>query len=296
MANIKILVKGMGLAFKKRRLAVRLWTVNVLFSLFAVAPFFFLMLGHMSHSLAAERTLQRLDIFWLGDFIYRYMNVAPAVLGSALLAVALYLLLSVFLNGGVIGCLNRPQGRTTLADFFHDSGLYFWRFFRLFLISIPVYLIALALGLPLLRVLLGILRNRATTEWPVLIAGNLRLLALVLLLGIVAMFFDYVKIGLVTGGRKSVLKEMGLTLKFIGRRFFRAWGLFLLAGLVFVALTLLYLEVARILPKNRPLLVLLAFVWQQFYILCRQWSKVLFFASELKFVEKYQIQTEENTK
>ena len=90
-----------------------------------------------------------------------------------------------------------------------------------------------------------------------MIVSNLRFLALVLLLTVVSMFFDYVKIGLVTGARKKVLQETWLTLKFVGRRFFRAWGLYLLAGLVFVALTLLYLEVARVLPKNRPLLVLL---------------------------------------
>ena len=85
-----------------------------------------------------------------------------------------------------------------------------------------------------------------------------------------------------------MLRQTGLTWKFIRRRFFRAWGLYLLAGLVFVALTLVYLEIARILPKNRPLLVLLVFIWQQLYILCRQWSKVLFFATGLEFIKQHQ--------
>ena len=241
---------------------------------------------HMSHSFSAEHTLQKLDIFWLGDFIYRYMNVAPAVLGSAVLAAVLYLLLSVFLNGGIIGCLNRQEVKTTLAEFFHDGGLYFWRFFRLFLFSIPVYLIFIGIFYPLLKAFLEIFRRRAPTEWPAMIVSNLRFLVLVLLLTVVAMFFDYVKIGLVTGARKKVLKETWLTLKFIGWRFFKAWGLYLLAGLVFVTLTFFYLEIARLLPKNRPLLVLLVFLWQQFYVLCRQWSKVLFFATEIEFTRE----------
>jgi hypothetical protein len=287
MGNFKLLIKGMALSFKKRRLAVRLWAVNLIFSLFAVGPFFFLMMDHMSHSFSGEHTLQKLDIFWLADFIYRFMNVAPAVVGTALLAVVLYLLLFIFLNGGIIGCLNRPEAKTTLTDFFHDCGLYFWRFLRLFLLSIPVYLLFMGIFMPLLRAILEIFSRRAATEWPVLIVRNLRLLVLILLLTIVAMFFDYIKIGLVTGSRKKVLKETWLTLKFLGKRFFKAWGLYLLAGLVFVALTLFYLEIARLLPRNRPLLVLLVFLWQQIYVLCRQWSKVLFFASELKFVEQH---------
>lgn len=287
MANFRILIKGMILSFKKRRLAVRLWAINLIFSLFVVGPLFFLMMDHMSHSFSGEHTLQKLDLFWLGDFVYRYMDIAPALMGLILLAAVLYLILAVFLNGGIIGCLNRPEVKTTLADFFHDCGLYFWRFLRLFLLSIPVYLVFLGIFYPLLKAFLEIFRRRAPTEWPALIVSNLRFLTLVLLLTIVAMFFDYVKIGLVTGSRKKVLKETWLTLKFIGRRFFKAWGLYLLAGLVFVALTLFYLEIARILPKNRQLLVLLVFLWQQIYILCRQASKLLFYASALELTRQY---------
>jgi hypothetical protein len=291
MRNFKILLRGMILSLKKRNLAVRLWAVNLLFSLFVVGPLFFLMMGHLSHSFSGERVLQKLDILWLGDFVYRYMDFAPALTGLIVLAAVLYFVLAVFLNGGIIGALNRPEAKTTLADFFHDCGLYFWRFFRLFLLSIPVYLLFMGIFFPLLRAFLAIFSRRATTEWPALIVSNLRFLGLVLLLTIVAMFFDYIKIGLVTGDGKKVLREAWLTLKFIGRRFFRAWGLYLLAGLVFVTLTLLYLEIARILPKDRPLLVLLVFIWQQIYVLCRQWSKVLFFATEFKFVEQHQTPT-----
>jgi hypothetical protein len=286
MGNFKILLKGMIRSWQKRRLAVRLWAINLIFSLFAGGPLFFLMINHMSHSFSGERALQKLDLFWLGDFVYRFMDFSPGLLGIIVLAVVLYLILAVFLNGGIIGCLNRAEAKTTLADFFHDCGLYFWRFFRQFLLSIPVYLISLAIFFPLLRATLGIISRRATTEWPALIVSNLRFLALVLLLGAMSMFFDYVKIGLVTGGRKKVLKETWLTLKFFGQHFFKAWGLYLLAGLVFVMLTFFYLEIARIIPKNRPLLVLLVFLWQQIYILCRQWSKVLFFATELEFTRR----------
>jgi hypothetical protein len=285
MGNFKILFKGMILSYQKRRLAVRLWAINLIFSLFAVGPLFFLMMDHMSHSFSGESSLQKLDVFWLADLAYRFMNITPALTGLVLLAAVLYLLLSVFLNGGIIGGLNRAEAKTTLADFFHDCGLYFWRFFRLFILSVPVYLAVLVIFYQLIKAFLEIFNRRAATEWPALIVSNLRLLALVLLLAVVSMFFDYVKIGLVTSARKKVLEQTWLTLKFIGRRFFKAWGLYLLAGLVFVALTLFYLEIARLLPKNRPLLVLLVFLWQQFYILCRQWCKLLFFATEIELIK-----------
>lgn len=288
MTNFKLLIRAMILSIKKRRLAVRLWAVNLVFSLLAVAPFFFLMTAHMSHSFSGRHTLQKLDLFWLGDFIYRYAHISPALLGSTLLTMGLYLLLAIFLNGGVIGALNRPGSRTTLAEFFHDCGLYFWRFFRLFLITIPIYLVFLGVFFPLLKTVINLFSRRAATEWPAVVASNLRFLFLVLLLTIVAMFSDYVKVGLVTGAGSKLLRQIGLTWKFLRRRFFKAWGLYLLTGLVFIAVTLFYLEIARILPNNRPLLVLLVFIWQQLYILARQWTKVLFFASEIEFVKNYQ--------
>ncbi len=287
MSIFKLFIRGLGLTLRKHRLAFRLWAVNFFFSLLVIAPLAFVIHAQLSHSLSADNVLANLDVDWLTDLSSRYLNAAPAYFGLVLLAVLLYLLLSVFLNGGIIGCLNRPGARTTLADFFHDCGLYFWRFLRLFLLSIPAYLLLLGIFLPLLRVLLENVHRRATTEWPVLAASNLRILFLVLLLGLVSMFFDYVKIGLVTSGRKSVLWETWLTLKFISRRFFKAWGLSLLAGSAFVLLTLLYLEVIRILPQGKPLLVLLVFLWRQLYILGRQANRVLFFATELEFAKQF---------
>ncbi len=286
MSIFTLFIRGLDLTFRKRRLAVRAWLVNFLFSLPVVAPLAYVISGQLAHSLSAGPVLAKLDVHWLTDLSTRYWSAAPAFLALVLLAALLYLLLSVFLNGGIIGCLNRPEPQTTLADFFHDCGLHFWRFFRLLLISIPAYLLVMGVFFQLIVAALKVLDQRATTEWPALIVRNVRILAMVLLLGLVSMFFDYAKIGLVTGARKKALRETGRTLAFVGRRFIKAWGLYLLSGLVFVLLTLAYLEIARVLPKNRPLLVLLFFLWQQLYVLGRQFSKVLFFATELELAKQ----------
>ncbi|MBN2346549.1 MAG: hypothetical protein JXO51_09180 [Candidatus Aminicenantes bacterium] len=286
MSILKLFAKAFGSTARQGRLARRLWALNFLFSLLIIAPLAVAIHGHASHSLAADSVLVRLDVHWLTDLSTRYMESAPMLLALLAAAVLAYLLLVVFLNGGVIGRLGRPPGADGPAAFFHDCGLYFWRFLRVALLSIPFYLIAAGVIHRLVAALLGALTRRAATEWPVIIASGLRLLALVLLLGIVSMFFDYVKIGLVTRGSRKVLKEAWRTLKFVGRRFFRAWGLYLLAGLAFVLLTLAYLEVARVLPKGTPPLVLAVFVWQQMYVLGRQFSRILFFASEIEFARQ----------
>lgn len=288
MSNLKLFSKALGTTARQGRLALRLWAINLLFSLLVAAPFAVAIQGQASHSLAADSLLSRMDVDWMTDLGTRFQGAAPLVMGLLLAALLLYLLLAVFLNGGVIGGLLRPGARPTLAEFFHDCGLHFWRFLRLFLLSIPVYLLFVGLLHGLVARLLRALTRQAATEWPVVAASVLRLLALLLLLGIISMFLDYIKIGLAAGKRRGVLKETGRMLKLVGRRFLKAWGLHLLAGLAFVALTLLYLEVARVLPKGTPPLLLAVFLWQQFYVLGRQFSKVLFFASEIELYKELQ--------
>lgn len=286
MSIFTLFIRGLRMVLGKRRLALRLWTVHFIFSLLVIAPLAFAIHGQLAHSLTGAAVLKKLEAHWLTDFSSRYLEAAPLFLGLFLAAGIVFLVLAVFLNGGIIGGLSRSAARTTLADFFHDCGLYFWRFLRLFLLSIPVYLIVVGLLYRPLAGLLNSFARQAASEWPALIAGHLRLFALVLLLGLVSMFFDYVKIGLATRGGSKVLKETWLTLKFVAGRFFKAWGLYLLAGLAFVLLTLLYLEVARVLPQGTPLRVALVLAWQQLYILGRQFSKMLFYATEIEFTRQ----------
>ncbi len=286
MSNAKLFVKGIRVTLGQGRLALRLWTANVLTSLLIVAPLALFLHGRASHSLSARDILARTDIHWLTDISRRFLEMTLPAVGLLLAGIVFFLLLTVFLNGGILGGLLRPNTRPTLAEFCHDGGLYFWRFLRLALLSVPLYLLFAGVLHGLLAALLRAATRRAASEWPVLAANLLRLLALALLLGIVSMFLDYVKIGLAAGGRRSVLKETWRTLKFMRLRFFKAWGLHLLAGLAFVALTLLYLEVARVLPAGTPLLVLAAFLWQQLYVLGRQFSRILLFATEIELFKE----------
>lgn len=288
MSTLTLFNKGLARTVRQGRMALRLWAVNFAFTLLIAAPLAVFVHGHVSRSLSAGDLLARVDVHWLADFSRRAMDAAPLALGLLAVGAAFYLLLAVFLNGGLIGGLLRPGGRSTPAEFFHDCGLYFWRFLRLALLSLPAYLLVAGALHGLLAAALRALTRQAASEWPLLAANVLRLLALVLLLGVVSMFFDYAKIGLAANGRRGVLREAWRTLGFLGRRFFRAWGLYLLAGLAFVALTLLYLEVARILPKGTPWLALAVFLWQQLFILGRQFSRILFFATEIELAEQAQ--------
>jgi len=96
------------------------------------------------------------------------------------------------------------------------------------------------------------------------------------------MFFDYVRVRLVVEGSKKTIRATILNFSFLGRRFFRAWALYLLVGVVVVILGLVYLGLWRFFPQAGVFLIGF-FIIQQLYLLSRMWTRLLFFSTEYHF-------------
>jgi hypothetical protein len=261
-----------------------LWFLYFLFSLAAVAPFYFLLGSQFSRSLLGEKLFAGAEVLWLGDLIYKFQDLPPLLTGCLIGTSVLFLLLLVFLNGGIIGRIAAPEGRLTLGNFFGDCGRYFGRFFRVLLISLVGYFLIFGLIGRFISIPFRLWSKGASTQWTPLIASTLRLLVLLLLFSIVKMFFDYVKIALVVEDSRKTIRTTLRNFGFLGRRFFKAWTLFLLVGLIFVIATIVYLAVAKALPKVGigPLLL---FLWQQAFMALKLWITILFFATEYSFVK-----------
>ena len=134
MSIFKAIAKGIGTTFRKPRLLVILYVVNLVFAVAgrrAVPP-------SRPEQSSAIRSSARTSGRWTSRGWARPCssigNALPAASrASCLVAGVLYLALQIFLNGGIVGRLLDREGRTTLEPFFADCGRYFWRFVRLFL-------------------------------------------------------------------------------------------------------------------------------------------------------------------
>jgi len=82
------------------------------------------------------------------------------------------------------------------------------------------------------------------------------------------------------------LRSTLLIASFVGKRFFTAWFLYLLVGLITFAFGVVYLAVYQPLPKA-GFLLFAAFIWQQAYLLARMWAKIFFFSTEYHFFNFY---------
>jgi len=286
MGVLKAIANGMGTTFRKPRLLVILYVINIVFAAAVAFPFFIIVQTELGHSFLGS-SVRPVDLTWLGEAALKYGDALPALLGGLLVAALLCLALHVFLNGGVFGRLLDREGRTTLPTFFGDCGRYFWRFVRLFLVSLVFLLLTFGIGLRLLSALLDPLIESAVTEWLPLILSNLHLLAALLLLSIVHMIVDYARIAVIADEEAKVLKALRHALNFLKKRFFRAWAIYLVIVAGTLAGTVVFYAVLGALGGPSVPLVLMGLVWMQLYIIFRIWVRILFVSAQAEFYRSH---------
>jgi hypothetical protein len=282
MGILKIFEEGFQTTNKRLKMVVYLWLINFIFSVVIVTPVYFLMKKDLSGSLMSDQILKGSELLWLGDIIYKYQNILPALVGWFLIPGIFFMLLYIFLYGGIIGRIAAQDEKINLTSFLSDSSKHFFPFLRIFLISLVAYIVVFGGIHSIISALLNLWKKNASTEWPLILASILEFVILVLLFSIVRMFFDYVRVRLVVEKSKKAIRATLLNISFIGKRFFRAWLLYLLVGLITAVFGVIYLALYQPLPKIGVLLIV-GFIWQQMYVLSRMWTKILFYSTECHF-------------
>ena len=183
--------RGIRRALRTGRLAVYTWLAGFLFSLLWVIPVGSFLHGNYGRSPLWQAMGDGFSWTWLGDAIFRHGDLPALIVGGLLAMAAGWLLLNVYLNGGLIAGLVPPR-----RHFLRDCGEHFPRLLRLFLLSLPVYLVAI-LGAALLAELLRALNPDPVTEWGELWRQWVRWGLLAAALAAVNLVFDLAKIALV---------------------------------------------------------------------------------------------------
>jgi hypothetical protein len=282
MGAFRAVGEGVRITLGKARMAGGLWLANLIFAAAVLAPLVLVLDRDFGHS-ELGRNLGSFNFIWLGDLLFKHRNVLPAAAGWAVASLVLYLLLSVFFNGGIVGGVLDRGGRTTLRAFFSDCGEYALRFFRLFLLQLVFDLLALAGFVGLLQALVRPAVEGAGGEGTVLVLSNLPFLVGLLALTVVHAAFDYARILTVAGNEPRVLAALGAAWRFLGRRFLGAWSLYLLVAMIFAGGAAADWLLGRLLSGPGSVAIAAAFLWSQAFILFRIGTKILFFSAQAEY-------------
>ncbi len=123
--------KGIWLVLRKIRMWGFLYLINLIFALLVAIPMHNLLERTTGRSLAAERLLSDFDYPVFQDFMNEYGDEVAVVMGQSRVMFAFYLLLSIFLAGGILSIFKNHSQKFSFRDFWGGCTMYFWRMLRL---------------------------------------------------------------------------------------------------------------------------------------------------------------------
>ena len=263
------MVSSLSAGFRSLRrnpgLVLLVLATNLALALVVAVPLASRLEASLAHAGAARGMMDGFDFDWWSAFVERpggpAASFAPDVLGAGfalrnvdlllrgfvpaglfaaggdgpdatILGVgALYLLLQVFLSGGLLGVFRASAGGWTVRGLVHGSGFYFGRLLRVSLLALATAGLVFAASRPLARWVDDLARE-AVSERTAL-ALTLGHSALVLLaLVIVHMVSSHAKALVVREERLSAVLAFASSAGFCLRRFPSAFGQYVVVGLL----------------------------------------------------------------
>jgi hypothetical protein len=290
---IRSFIIGLLHANRSWKMILLLLAANNLFTLPLVVPVFWLVASTTGRTLAADRMFaDKLDIRWIIDITNNRMpgfsleSTGMQIVLSLAVMGFIYLLLNTFFAGGIIEVFAVDYGHFTMRRFWAGCGAYFWRFFRLLLISFFFYGGAGFIYL-VVRGMVGSAAAEATSYDSFLYHRWGSLLLLVVMLGFVNMVFDYAKIRTVVEDSRSMFRETFSALGFSLRRLFSVSSLYSIIAVIGLALFLFLVRLRNSIDQSSVLSVIAAILLGQTAIAARMWTRLTFFAAELDFYRRY---------
>lgn len=284
---LNALLTGIGCATRNYKLILLLWAFNLLFTLPLVVPVFVLIQQNTAGRLAAQRMSgDQLDALWLIDLVNgKFAGASMANLGLTTLFLllfcgGLYLLANLFFAGGILEVLNRPA--FTMRRFWRGGGTFFARFVRLWVYSLFFYA-AVLIGHQLIQQALNKAARQATAEGAVQIKRIVLLFITLLLLALVNMAFDYARISTVWRSSRKMWRETVQGWRFTLAYLVRTYSLYLLLALIGLALFAFFCWLRGAVRQDSFLTVVLAFVFGQFAVLARVWTRVALYGGQMQF-------------
>lgn len=263
-------------ASRRPTLAGLLWLANVLLAL----PAYLLFENALGHAVGRSAA-----VFDLGAFLEVLAGpsgLVRDVAGLVLLALALSLLVSGFLQGGILHALLHGQGGGAAGrDFFSGGARYYGRFLLLALGSPLLWVPAAAVFIPV-HLMLKAAMGGSTNESLGSALFILRLVLALVLVSLVRMVLDYARIRIVREDSPRVLGSLAWAVRFVAGRFGRTALLYALLSLTGWAIFAAYLGLDGMLRKATGGAFVPAFLLGQLLIAGRGWLRVAFAAAQAR--------------
>ena len=267
-----------------------LWLINFLFATVFFYTVFNFLARTIGKSQASESLLQKLDFNFIFELLAHHGGAVQTILCLFLILIFIYLLVSIFLTGGILFTLTNSMRMAATerreerfaAVFFQGAGKFFGRFFRLFIYSLLLWVIFIILNV-LLNLVCRPLTSNGTNEQLMLYLFWARLAIGFFLFFLIKMILDYTRIKIVLEDTRSVFRSLLQTMGFVFQNFGKTLALYYLLIITAIILFLIYWILKSLITPDSLFPILMAFVIGQIFIISRGWSKIALQAAQMEF-------------
>ncbi len=247
------------------------------YSIFGYAPFLTHYESYLTGTVVKNIGNFFFDLFFKWRLGLEYLSILTVLAFVSVLS-------STFLAAGFVGAYAKGY-RVSFQEFLMDGGKFFGKFFRLSLLSLIVYVLLFEILFDWWSGSIPVWTASERSEMTPFVLYMIRNGAAVLVLGFVALCFDYAKIRMVVDDRMSALFASWAGVTFVFKHFFSTSGLYIFLSLVGVVLIVAYALIEGAIAQTGYWSILLVFLIQQLYILARLCLKATFYAAQTQLYQ-----------
>ena len=286
MKIISSYIAGFLSALRAKKLTLIIYAITLLLALVLAIPFEKTIENEAGNSMAFSSLIKDFDYTVYKDFINQYGKVIDPYISTAVWMGILYLLFTIFFEGGIFTVLRREEDKYSLRLFWEGSAVYFSRFLRLAIYSIIIQvMIAASIYISLGKALESAF-DRVESEASMFYIGAAGVLIHLILFIFILTVTDYAKVMMVENAGYKPFKTLFRGMGFVFRHFLSSYFLYLSLLIVPIVLFIVYFSIEGAVGMTSGFKIFIIFIIQQVLIWSRVFIKVWILGSELVLYRK----------
>ncbi len=259
-----------------KRIVGLMYILVFILAILVASPLQSYLTSKIGHSLMVEDLVKGFDYTVYTDFMNAYGDGISPILNQSVFIIILFLLLLIFLTGGIISTLLSYPKRYQKALFWGKSATYFWRFLRLSFYFIILHgIILFSFSLIYLTLTKGFDIAKLETDEIVFDALVYVPLGYALVSSFFFMWHDYAKIFLVELNQPLLIQPIIQSFRFVIRHFRTVYGVYILNILLLGSIFLINHWITQAFDINTTSTIWLSFIISQLFIIARLGLKII---------------------
>lgn len=255
---------------RNKRLILILYMANFMLGLLAALPIPEFLGNTVGHSLSLGRSVEDFDFIFINEMMNEYGDLIRSILSQSLWMVLLFLLVSIFLMGGILKVFKLDEQRFSVTLFLKGCVQFFWRLVRLTIYFLIIHGVILIFFFAIFSGMCdGLNPFKMESEKQILDALKLLIPIYIFVFTIITLIHDYAKIHIVNSNPRFLFKPIIESFRLVFRNFGKFFLLYFLNILTFLLCMAIYWIISSLPGVKTMTGVLLTFLIGQLFIVGR---------------------------